>query len=372
MTTSDLWPVSELHSPCTIARRVQVIASAAVPTSLLDIATVEGFQANNRGLRTLVIGDNISVRISAVAHALDPFDPPGPTGQRPVLQTLFHQLSQFLLAPVTMVFIFDGPGCPGYSAMGLEEVLKTMITAFGFHYYEAPGAAEAELAQLNKAGEIDAILSGDSDAFLYGAQCVIRPSGPSVEDVALIYTVECIENSEPALTRDGLLLFALLLSIDTDGDMKDAGMYGVVSQRFGVDLVEVLATCGGGSVLNRRLDLWRIHLRRELGTASCKSLNEAHSRLAGRIPDTFPNLRVAESYLNPLTSRSPGFTGPLPEVERWQPRDPCIPDVAAFCALRLGWTGHDLLKRLNSALWPGILFRLISSVSEQAMLRIYL
>jgi 5'-3' exonuclease len=42
---------------------------------------------------------------------------------------------------------------------------------------QAPGEAEAELAQLNRLGFIDAVISEDSDTIVFGAPCVIRTSG---------------------------------------------------------------------------------------------------------------------------------------------------------------------------------------------------
>lgn len=39
---------------------------------------------------------------------------------------------------------------------------------------QAPGEAEAELAQLNARGIIDGVLTDDVDAVLFGAQTVIR------------------------------------------------------------------------------------------------------------------------------------------------------------------------------------------------------
>ena len=39
---------------------------------------------------------------------------------------------------------------------------------------QAPGDAEAELACLNCKGRIDAVISEDSDALVFGAQAVIR------------------------------------------------------------------------------------------------------------------------------------------------------------------------------------------------------
>jgi 5'-3' exonuclease len=42
---------------------------------------------------------------------------------------------------------------------------------------QAPGEAEAELAQLNKLGFIDVVITEDSDALAFGATCVLRTSG---------------------------------------------------------------------------------------------------------------------------------------------------------------------------------------------------
>jgi holliday junction resolvase YEN1 len=41
-------------------------------------------------------------------------------------------------------------------------------------FVQAPGEAEAELAHLNCIGAVDAVLTGDSDAFVFGAMTVIR------------------------------------------------------------------------------------------------------------------------------------------------------------------------------------------------------
>lgn len=41
---------------------------------------------------------------------------------------------------------------------------------------QAPGEAEAELAALNAAGEIDAVFTNDCRALLFGAVTIIKPS----------------------------------------------------------------------------------------------------------------------------------------------------------------------------------------------------
>lgn len=44
------------------------------------------------------------------------------------------------------------------------------------HYLclQAPGEAEAELAMMSRLARIDAVFTSDSDAFVFGAQCVMR------------------------------------------------------------------------------------------------------------------------------------------------------------------------------------------------------
>lgn len=49
-----------------------------------------------------------------------------------------------------------------------------VISAFGIEWRKAPGEAEAELAYLNRVGIIDAIITDDVDAFVFGAVTVIR------------------------------------------------------------------------------------------------------------------------------------------------------------------------------------------------------
>ncbi|KAJ7934436.1 PIN domain-like protein [Mycena leptocephala] len=344
----------------------EIIGPAAGTRSLLNLATIEGFQSNNRGRRTLVVGVDISIRINAIVTALQAANAfnPGRRGQTLVLEKLFYQLCNFLLAPLTLVFVFDGPGRPPvkrgtrviYRPMWLIQHLKTMIAAFGFHTYDAPGEAEAELAQLNKNGEIDCIITEDSDAFLFGAQCVIRTMGPSVQHSSLVFTSESIENTAAvSLYRDGLILCALLLGGDYDSGLTGAGI--TISQAlsaagFGKDLIDILKAFKGTD-LDGRLTVWRNKLRNELRTNSSGRLPRCQPKLAESIPDTFPDIHVAEL--------SPGFTGPKPNPNLWLPIEPSIPRLSTFCSTFFSWNGNELLKKLASNLWPGVVFRMISS-----------
>jgi 5'-3' exonuclease len=50
-----------------------------------------------------------------------------------------------------------------------------LLLMFGF-LSQAPGEAEAELAQLSKLGKIDAVLTDDVDALVFGATKILRKS----------------------------------------------------------------------------------------------------------------------------------------------------------------------------------------------------
>ncbi|KAJ7772444.1 PIN domain-like protein, partial [Mycena metata] len=294
---------------------------------------------------------------------------PGPTSERLILDKLFYQFCRFLLASITLVFIFDGPGRPPikrgtrviYRPDSLEQKIKAMITAFGYHFYDAPGEAEAELAQLNQNGEIDAIIT---DTFVFGAQCVIRT--PSVEDDSEFYTADALQGTL-ALDQNGLVLCALLLGGDYDLGVKGAGptvARALAAEGYGGELAGILRLYKGPE-LSHHLAIWRAKLRQELRTNPSGRLAKCQPKLADNIPDTFPNIEVANLYLNPLTSRSVGFTGTKPNTQLWKPIEPLIPTLSAFCSAQFGWYGDDLLKRLNSNLWPGVIFRMLSSVGKK-------
>ncbi|KAJ7610446.1 PIN domain-like protein [Roridomyces roridus] len=343
-----------------ISKLWEVVEDAAQKQSLLNLATNEGFKTDNRGIRGLVVGVDISIRIKAITAALRTagiLNPP----PKVILERIFYQLCNFLLAPIVFVFVFDGPGRPSVKRntrvvfregdAELIRILKTMILDFGFFYYDAstfdaPGEAEAELAQLNANDELDAIITEDSDGLVFGARCVVRTLGyslfsnldihsltlirPSVQHECIIYYDDAIQHTPGvSLDRDGLLLCALLLG----GDYDD-GLPG-----FGPKIAHALAACGFG---------------REL-------LDSRHPKLAQNMPATFPNVFVAKLYLHPLTSKSPLFSASAPDVDSWQPKQPNISSLSSFCSEVFGWRGSKLLQKFNEVLWPGAAFKLISS-----------
>ncbi|KAJ7745549.1 PIN domain-like protein, partial [Mycena maculata] len=278
-----------------------VLLPTAETRSLLNLSTIRGFNTNNRGLRTLIVGDDI--RQIFIFHS-------------PTLETLFYQYTNLQEAPITLVAVFDGPGRPAVKR-GIRRIrdnplwvttrVKELLTALGLHFYTAPGEAEAELAQLNKLGFIDAIITEDSDAIVFGAKLLIRTTGfvrlkPYVTQAAQIYASEAISCHPLYLDEDGLLIFALLVGGDYDDGLSRCGpkiAHGLARCGFGRDLRQILTNFEGAKQ-EQELALWRVALTNELRTNLSGLLDKRHRKL--EIPDDFPNVDVVELYIDPLTS----------------------------------------------------------------------
>jgi Holliday junction resolvase YEN1 len=103
----------------------------------------------------------------------------------------------------------------------------------------------------------------------------------------------------------------------------------------------------------------RRDIRLELATNRLGNLDKAHPSLAHKFPDTFPNLEIANLYLNPVTSWSKGIKV---EPFDFKPREPDIGKILAFCVERLSWKKDKSLKRLYNNVWEGVANRMLMAV----------
>ncbi|WWC85333.1 uncharacterized protein L201_000196 [Kwoniella dendrophila CBS 6074] len=159
-----------------------LLRPAAARTSLSALSK-EAFQSNRNGLRAFTIGIDASIWIfhAQVTHY----------GENPFLRTIFFKITALLQQPVLPVFVFDGPNKPGQkrnqnvagqfgTADHKSRQFKALLDVCGLEWWNAPGEAEAELAIMNRQGKIDAVLSDDVDALLFGATCVLRNNSPTL------------------------------------------------------------------------------------------------------------------------------------------------------------------------------------------------
>ena len=177
-----------------------LLRPAASRTSLSTLSR-DAFLVNRRGLRALTIGVDASWVIysspgdyqpDCVRHRIWIFHAQVPQyGENPFLRTIFYKITSLLQHPVLPVFVFDGPNKPSHKRgqavkgkFGTRDTdsrkFKELLDVCGLEWWNAPGEAEAELAVMNRQGKIDAVLSDDVDALLFGATCLLRNNSPTL------------------------------------------------------------------------------------------------------------------------------------------------------------------------------------------------
>ncbi|KAJ3320187.1 hypothetical protein HDU76_000360 [Blyttiomyces sp. JEL0837] len=90
------------------------------------------------------------------------------------LRNAFYRLVRLLSLGIAPVFVFDKRPGAGFQFPARSAAVKKLVELFKIPTVEALHNAEAECAHLNNVGIVDAVLSDDGDAFLYGAKTIIR------------------------------------------------------------------------------------------------------------------------------------------------------------------------------------------------------
>ncbi|CAK8683799.1 unnamed protein product [Clavelina lepadiformis] len=160
---------------------------------------------------------------------------------KPYLRNLFFRLHKFIRNGVKLIFVVDGKppelkwktiarrldarediacsrsGVTCKSRSGLNGRFKEcchLLSMLGVPWIKAEGEAEATCAALNAAGLVDACITSDGDAFLYGAKKVYRNLTTDKKKIH----VECYEmvdiERKLQLNRNALIAMALLLGCD--------------------------------------------------------------------------------------------------------------------------------------------------------------
>jgi holliday junction resolvase YEN1 len=103
--------------------------------------------------------------------------PPSNPNEKNILYRLF----QLLRLNCRLVFVFDGARRPEKRSRFPRQaphehtrLLKGALEHMGIPWHMAPGEAEAECAQLQKQGIVDAVWTEDGGALMFGATGVIQ------------------------------------------------------------------------------------------------------------------------------------------------------------------------------------------------------
>ncbi|KAJ5105978.1 hypothetical protein NUU61_003325 [Penicillium alfredii] len=244
----------------------------------------------------------------------------GRGGRNPELRTLFYRLLKLLVLPIHPLFVYDGRHKPpfkrgkavsarSYGNAPIIQRSKDLIERFRFPWHEAPGEAEAECARLQQAGIVDAVMSNDVDALMFGSTLTImnfsKESGSGTTASTHVTCYAMGKEGHPSnvpLDRAGMILFAML----SGGDYLPSGVpkcgsklaAEIAKAGFGEDLLQQLAS--NSSDLDSGLAEWRERLQYELEENESGYFVTKHKVV--RIPDSFPDRTILEYYAQPKVS----------------------------------------------------------------------
>ncbi|KAG2745158.1 PIN domain-like protein [Suillus brevipes Sb2] len=278
------------------------------------------------------------------------------TGMNPALRTFLFRLSRLARYPVKLVFCYDGDQRPkikrGHRVSTKDHWMvdptQRILNVFNTQWLTAAGEAEAQLGLMNRAGVIDAVMTDDSDVFVFGAHTVLRNSTFSTDATIKLYTTSSIQELvEPRLTGDAFTTIAVCCG----GDYDKKGLPGC-GRETALGLVRCMDTstlCDavrGDNSPDQSLQRWRDAARHHLMSDPTGQMGRAHPALACSLPDSFPDLHVIDLYVKPAVT-------PLMELPVLH--SPAPPDLAPLALLihnLLGWDAKRLVSAFRSTVWP--------------------
>ncbi|KAK2841607.1 hypothetical protein FQN49_006092, partial [Arthroderma sp. PD_2] len=295
-------------------------------------------------------------------------------GANPALRTLFFRLTRLISLPIQPIFVFDGPHRPDYkrgrlvskNAAGAQiELSKRLIELFSYPCHTAPGEAEAECAKLQRTGVVDAVMSNDVDALMFGSKVTLlnfskdsaKQSGPATH--VDLYNTEATDGvSKVSLGTGGMVLVALL----SGGDYSPAGVslcgpkiaVEIARAGFGEDLLEITQGALAGTPNNESeeaLDEWRDRLQYELETNESGYFKTKHK--AVRIPVDFPDMAILRNCVDPVTSTHKELDA-FRKPDLWS-RKIDVHQLREFVRKYLGWNNLHGAKSFIRKLAPSLL-----------------
>ena len=183
-----------------------------------------------------------------------------------------------------------------------QAELKRLLDLFGVPYITSLSEAEAQCARLEVEGLVDATVTEDCDAFLFGSKRLLRGvfrGGKTTEE----YSAEDIE-SEIGLSREQLIMLAIFLGCDYASGIRGVGIVNAM------EIVEAYSTFDAlerFKVWAEKPDYW---LDKQI-YAECREKHpkefefmEKHKnyKKVWVLPNNFPDRHVINAFLDPLVS----------------------------------------------------------------------
>ncbi|RJE24790.1 XPG I-region [Aspergillus sclerotialis] len=279
----------------------------------------------------------------------------GRGGTNPELRTLFYRLLKFLALPVHPLFVYDGRAKPpfkrgkavsghSYGSAPIIRLSKTLIDLFKFPRHDAPGEAEAECANLQRAGVVDAVMSNDVDALMFGSTLAVmnfsKENGSGTSAATHVTRYQMQDEAGPAkvgLDRAGMILFAML----SGGDYLPSGVpkcgsklaAEIAKAGFGQDLLDALES--DPAELDIKLSEWRERLQYELEENESGYFQTKHK--AVRIPETFPDRTLLSYYAKPIVSTATEIESLKTRLANAWDQEVDVLEIRSFVAQTFDW-----------------------------------
>jgi len=186
----------------------------------------------------------------------------------------------------------------------MKEEVMALLQLFGVPFIIAPMEAEAQCAALEAAGIVDAVITDDSDAFLFGAKNVFKNIFEDKKFVE-VYRISDIEK-ELGLDRQDLIRAALLLGSDYTSGVKGVGIVNAAEILYafpGDDGLETFKTW-----LHEPVDPDETKAKPSKTSLSLMSRTDRFKALhrtqrqTWEVGTGFPNRAVLAAYRNPTIS----------------------------------------------------------------------
>ncbi|KAG2755631.1 hypothetical protein P692DRAFT_20815165 [Suillus brevipes Sb2] len=249
--------------------------------------------------------------------------------------------------------------CHGHQS-SLDGIVAQTL---GFAIHDAAGDAEAELAALSRSGVIDAVITEDSDALVFGASRIFQ-SDPDCLDNVIIHSADNIRTHQQVMLSDGsLLLMALLCG----GDYHD-GLPGC-----GWKTARGLAQYGVGDDLLQEARAHSLTPHHEglkdfiCGWDPLGHIGQRHPKFSDNFPDNFLDVSVVLAYVKPPISAQPvnrdshSFIGSkVLDLE----------NLAYLCPVTDA-ESMGTMGKLQDCIWPGICIRVLLETQPESIIRIH-
>ncbi len=168
---------------------------------------------------------------------------------------LLLMITKFQKHNINQIYVFDSPIAvpekkdelmrransdrPKLDFNNIIKDTKQLLSLMGIPWVVAPDGFDAEhvCSELFKLNKVDYVLTNDADAFLYGADYVIRYEIVSKKTIMVLYNIDDLKLTNK-LTHDDLLKISVMLGCDFCDKTPRVGIKTVIKKFKDIELTE--------------------------------------------------------------------------------------------------------------------------------------